>query len=362
MTSPVKSRRKVIVGMSGGVDSSVAAALLVEQGCDVIGMMLNLWTYESGKCENKCCAPDAVAQAQNVAAKLKIPFYVLDAKKDFYDIVVQAFLQGCAAGITPNPCWICNARLRWDALLARADLIGADAIATGHYARIFTDESGMVHLLKGADASKDQSYMLSGLTQAHLKRTIFPLGEMTKVQVRQKAHELGLPVAEREESQDLCFLGDEKHAEFLKKYAPETVQPGRIVDTSGREIGRHQGLAFYTIGQRKGIRIAAPEPYYVIAKDVARNLLVVDTVAHLAVRSFHVTGLQRIVPAKANAAFRADVKIRYKAEAVPALAEQVDATHWKVTSETPLRGVTPGQMAVFYDGEEVIGCAVITGQ
>lgn len=361
MTSPVKDRRKVIVGMSGGVDSSVAAALLVEQGHEVVGMMLNLWTYESDVCGNKCCTPDAVAQAQSVAAKLKIPFYVLDAKKDFYETVVQAFLQGYTTGITPNPCWICNAHLRWAALLARADLTGADAIATGHYARVFTDENGYAHLLKGLDAGKDQSYMLSGLTQAHLKRTIFPLGEMTKPQVRQKAHGLGLPVAEREESQDLCFLGSEKYAEFLKKYASEAVRPGRIVDTAGRELGRHEGLAFYTIGQRKGIRIAAAEPYYVIAKDMEKNTLVVDTAAHLGIGSFRVADLQRMIPAHDKAAFRAEVKIRYKAEAVSALVEPIDENHWKVTSETPLRGVTPGQMAVFYDDEEVIASAVITG-
>jgi tRNA-specific 2-thiouridylase len=354
MTSPVQAKRKVIVGMSGGVDSSVAAALLVEQGCEVIGMMLNLWTYESGGCENKCCTPDAVAQAQRVASQLKIPFYVVDAKKDFYQTVVQAFIQGYKDGITPNPCWICNSRLRWDYLLARANIVGAGTIATGHYARIQIDESGTAHLLKGLDNSKDQSYVLSGLTQTHLKRTIFPLGGMTKLQVRQKAHELGLEVAEREESQDLCFLGDEKYDELLKQYAPETVKPGKIVDSSGRELGEHQGLAFYTIGQRKGIRIAAAEPYYVISKDMQHNVLVVDTAERLGETTFHVTDFHRIVPDQARVTFHASVKIRYKAEPAPALVEPVDETHWKVTSDTPLRGITPGQMAVFYDGDEVL--------
>ncbi|PJH75286.1 MAG: tRNA 2-thiouridine(34) synthase MnmA, partial [Anaerolineae bacterium CG_4_9_14_0_8_um_filter_58_9] len=272
---------KVVVAMSGGVDSSVAAALLEQQGYEVIGMMLRLWSEAGREDSNRCCTPDAMTQARRVAALLDIPFYVVDAKEIFRSTVVQYFLDGYAQGVTPNPCLICNRAIRWDFMLDHALALGAEFLATGHYARKMKDESGKMKLLRAVDASKDQSYVLHGLTQEKLAKTLFPIGDYPKSEVRRLAESFGLPTATRADSQDLCFLAGEDYREFLRRNAPGICKPGPIVSRDGQVLGEHQGLAYYTIGQRKGLGIASSQPLYVLAKELATNSLIVGREAEL---------------------------------------------------------------------------------
>ncbi|HRQ32705.1 MAG TPA: tRNA 2-thiouridine(34) synthase MnmA, partial [Anaerolineales bacterium] len=243
---------KAVVAMSGGVDSSVAAALLKEQGYEVIGMMLRLWSEPGKEESNRCCTPDSMAQARRVAALLDIPFYVIDAKDVFRETVVEYFLEGYARGETPNPCLVCNRKIRWTFLLDHALALGADFMATGHYARV-RNENGKVELLRAVDRNKDQSYVLHVLDQEKLKHALFPVGEFTKPEIRQIAEKHGLPTASRKDSQDLCFLAGEDYRNFLQRNAAEMLKPGEIVTRDGEAIGSHNGLANYTIGQRKGL-------------------------------------------------------------------------------------------------------------
>ena len=255
---------KVAVAMSGGVDSSVAAALLKERGYAVVGMMLRLWSEPGTEDSNRCCTPDAMALARRVAAKLDIPFYVVDAKEIFRKTVVQTFLDGYASGETPNPCLICNRQIRWTFLLEHALALGADLMATGHYARLAWSTDGRVQLRRATDATKDQSYVLHVLDQARLKRALFPVGDYLKRDIRVLAGQYGLPTASRKESQDLCFLAGGNYRDFLRRNSANMPRPGPIVDRGGRVLGEHAGLANYTIGQRKGIGVAGPFPLYVI--------------------------------------------------------------------------------------------------
>ncbi len=344
--------------MSGGVDSSVAAALLVEQGYRVIGMMLRLWSEPGCEDENRCCTPEAMALARQVAAHLGIPFYVVDAKNVFYEHIVQFFIDGYANGITPNPCLQCNRHIRFGFLLDRARALGADFLATGHYARLRRLDDDSVHLLRGVDRSKDQSYVLSRLTQEQLRHALFPIGEFPKSEVRAMAARFGLPVAERADSQDLCFLSGGDYRDFLRRHAPQVARPGPILDTRGQTIGEHRGLAFYTIGQRKGLGISAGQPLYVITKDAARNALIVGPRAALGRRRL-VAGQVNWVGAPPDAPFRAEVKIRYTAREAPATVTLLDEHTVQVTFDEPLRDITPGQAAVFYQGERVLGGGII---
>ena len=275
---------KVVVAMSGGVDSSVAAALLKQQGYDVVGMMLRLWSEPGKEDSNRCCTPDSMAQARRVAAKLDIPFYVVDAKNVFRETVVQYFLDGYARGETPNPCLLCNRQIRWTFLLDHALALGADFMATGHYARTQKAESGKVKLLRAVDETKDQSYVLHVLTQEKLQRALFPVGDYPKAEIRQIAESFGLPTASRADSQDLCFLAGDDYRNFLARNAPQILQPGDIITREGRVVGRHNGLANYTIGQRKGLGVASPVPLYVLGKDAAQNAVIVGAEDELGTR------------------------------------------------------------------------------
>jgi tRNA-specific 2-thiouridylase len=262
--------KRVAVAMSGGVDSSVAAALLVDQGCDVFGVMMRLWV-EEGRV-NRCCSPEDVNGARRVAAQLGIPFYVLDMKDAFRETVVSFFLRGYAQGITPNPCIECNRTIRWTYLLDDALRLGATHLATGHYARVQETGNGRT-LLRGVDRQKDQSYVLSVLGQDELAHAVFPLGELTKAEVREYARQRNLPVAERPESQDLCFLAGGDYRDFLRRHDSESLTAGPILNTLGHQLGRHEGLAAYTVGQRRGLGVASNDPLYVIEKDLSRNAL-----------------------------------------------------------------------------------------
>lgn len=350
---------RVVVAMSGGVDSSVAAILLRQSGYEVIGMMLRLWS-EAGKSEaNRCCAPDAMAKARRVAAILDIPFYVIDAQQPFYTTVVRGFLDGYSQGVTPNPCLTCNRHIRWGILLEHALALNADYMATGHYARKVTTGDGEHQLWRGKDAHKDQSYVLHVLDQESLARSLFPLGELTKSEVRQIAAEHKLPVADRKDSQDLCFLAGEDYREFLRRNAPAAMQSGAMVDLSGRYLGQHQGLPFYTIGQRKGLGSYSGEPRYVLAKDISTNTLVLGSKDELGFDSLVAGQASWIAEAPPANEFLGEVKIRYKATAARCTITLMDDARFQAQFERPLIDITPGQAAVIYQGDQCLGGGII---
>ncbi len=355
----MSERPFVVVAMSGGVDSSVAAAMLVEQGYRVAGMMLRLWSEPGHEDENRCCTPDAMAQARRVAAMLGIPFYAVDVRERFRGSVVQAFLDGYSLGQTPNPCIVCNRTIRWGHLLEQAQAAGADFMATGHYARLRQTVEGKVQLLRARDERKDQSYVLSSLNQTQLARTLLPLGEYIKPEVRELAHRFNLPVAERPDSQDLCFLGQEDYRSFLTRQMPEIVRPGPIVTRSGQLLGEHQGLAFYTIGQRKGLGIAAADPLYVLEKDMAGNRLIVGVEAELGRLELQARAINWIAGNAPLESFQAEVKIRYKATPAVALVTPLDDNRAQVSFVHAARDITPGQLATFYQGDVVLGSGII---
>jgi tRNA-uridine 2-sulfurtransferase len=357
--NPASSFPTVVVAMSGGVDSSVAAALLVQQGYPVIGMMMRLWSEPGCEEDNRCCTPDAVAQARRVAGILGIPFYVVDAQNIFRTTVVQYFLDAYTQGVTPNPCLVCNRTVRWGFLLNQALALGAESMATGHYVRLRRDEQQRVQILRGVYAPKDQSYVLYMLNQAQLAHAVFPLGEYTKPQVRQLARDFGLPVAERADSQDLCFLGSTDYRDFLKRYAPQVENPGPILTQDGRQIGQHQGLAFYTIGQRKGLRLASPDPLYVLSKDASRNALIVGREHELGGQALSAAEVSWVAGEAPLQAFHAQVKIRYKAQDAWATVTPLENARAQVHFDQPVRDITPGQAVVFYNGEICLGGGLI---
>jgi tRNA-specific 2-thiouridylase len=349
----------VVVAMSGGVDSSVAAALLKEEGFEVSGMMLRLWSEPGKENSNRCCTPDSMAQARRVAGMLGIPFYVIDAKEVFRETVVEYFLQGYARGETPNPCLICNRSIRWTFLLEHALAIGADYLATGHYARLRQAPDGKIELLRAVDHSKDQSYVLHVLTQEKLQRALFPVGAYTKPQIRALAERYGLPTASRKDSQDLCFLAGEDYRNFIRRNAADMLAPGEIVTRDGKVLGQHTGLANYTIGQRKGLGIAFPLPLYVLAKDASRNVLVVGTQEELGTQALTAREVNWVSGDAPTEPFRAEVKIRYTAREAEAWVEPLGEGKVRVQFDAPQRDVTAGQAAVFYRGEVLVGGGII---
>ena len=349
---------KVVVAMSGGVDSSVAAALLKQQGHEVIGMMLRLWSEPGKEDSNRCCTPDSMAQARRVAAKLDIPFYVVDAKNVFRETVVQYFLDGYARGETPNPCLLCNRQIRWTFLLDHALALGADFMATGHYVRR-KEDGGKITLLRAVDPSKDQSYVLHVLTQEKLQRALFPVGEYPKTEIRRIAESFGLPTASRPDSQDLCFLAGEDYRNFLQRNAADMLRPGEIVTRDGRVVGQHNGLPNYTIGQRKGLGAASPVPLYVLDKDAGTNTVIVGTQDELGTRELIAKDVNWIRGEAPTEPFRAEVKIRYTARPAWAWVTPLDGDQARVQFDAPARDVTAGQAAVFYVEEEVLGGGII---
>ena len=350
---------KVFVAMSGGVDSSVAAALLKEQGYDVIGMMMRLWSEPGKEESNRCCTPDSMAQARRVAAILDIPFYVIDAKDVFRETVVEYFLEGYARGETPNPCLICNRKIRWTFLLDHALTLGAEYMATGHYVRIKRNEGGKSELLRAVDRSKDQSYVLHVLNQEKLKHALFPVGDYPKTEIRQIAEKHGLPTASRKDSQDLCFLAGEDYRNFLKRNAAEILKPGEIVTRDGQLLGAHNGLANYTIGQRKGLGVASPVPLYVLGKNAVDNTIIVGTKDELGSTELTAHDVRWVSGESPSEAFRAEVKIRYTAKEAEALVMPIEKNQVKVQFDAPQRDITAGQAVVLYQGDVLIGGGLI---
>jgi tRNA-specific 2-thiouridylase len=366
--------------MSGGVDSSVAAALLKEEGHEVIGMMLRLWS-EPGVIEddgvvrvaqNKCCSLESVDDARRVARKLDIPFYLVNVEQEFKKNVVDYFYEEYVAGRTPNPCLTCNRHIRFTLLLNRARSLDAEYLATGHYVRVETDPlTGKRRLRRGADREKDQSYVLHVLNQKQLTHACFPLGPYTKPQVRAMAAERGLTVASKPESQEICFVAQNDYRGFIDRYAVtlagkehsgigatthangllQLPKPGPIFDLNGKSLGRHRGLAYYTIGQRKGLGITSPEPLHVLKIDSEQNALIVGSAKDLEKKSCTVSNMHYISGETPTKPFNAQARIRYKAPEQEAVVTPLEGQRASVTFANPQRAITPGQAAVFYGGE-----------
>ena len=353
------SKKRVVVAMSGGVDSSVAAALLVEQGYDVIGMMMRLWSEPHLTQFNRCCTPDQMADARRIADQLGIPFYAVDVQDYFRKMIVQFFIDGYTAGETPNPCIECNRKIRFEWLLDQALALDADYLATGHYAQIKHSAENGYELWKGLDPRKDQSYVLHVMGQNELSKVLFPIGGMQKSVVRELAAKFNLPVAKKSDSMDLCFLGNDTYKNFLNRNAPQLGQPGPIVTTAGEQVGKHNGLPFYTIGQRKGLGISAPEPLFVLNKNIQENTLIVGTRSEVGQTTLTARKVNWIngVP---EGELRAEVKIRYKNRPNPATITPMLDQQALVTFDDPLGGIAPGQGAVFYDGDRCIGGGLIS--
>jgi len=350
---------RVVVAMSGGVDSSVAAALLREQGYQVIGVTMQIWPQGEDKFGG-CCGIGAVEDAKKVAYRLGIPHYVMNFRDIFARKVIADFCQEYRLGRTPNPCIRCNQYIKFEALLKRARELGADFVATGHHARIEKDEvTGRYFLKKGVDQQKDQSYFLYPVTQEQLRHILMPVGNYTKEMVRKIARELELPVADRPESQEICFIPDDNYAQFLKDYLPQAAQPGPILDEQGNVLGTHHGIMFYTIGQRKGLGIAAQEPLYVIAIEPERNAIIVGPKERAFGDELIASGLHWITFDRLTQPLTAKAKIRYRHPEAEAMVIPLDEDKVYVKFTEPQLAITPGQAVVFYDGDTVIGGGTI---
>lgn len=348
---------KIVVAMSGGVDSSVAAAILKEQGHDVIGITMQIWP--SKKSFGGCCSLEAVNDARKVADKLGIPHYLLNFRDVFKRDVVDNFIEEYKQGRTPNPCIRCNQFIKFDYLHQKAKELGAEFVATGHYARIVPG----FKLLKGIDKRKDQAYVLYMMNQESLAHTLYPLGEMTKEEVRKLAKKYDLPVAEKEESQEICFVEDDDYGRFIKENCPEAVKPGPIMDKAGNIIGQHDGIAFYTLGQRKGIGSHKSLPKYVVALDRKKNAVIIGDQEDTFGKELTANNVSFISGKAPDKPLEIKAKIRYNSPEEEAVLypqeKKEDKEKAKVVFKKLQRAITPGQSVVFYMGEEVLGGGII---
>lgn len=355
--------KKVLIGMSGGVDSSVAAALLKEQGYEVIGVTMRVWEEEDpcAVTDGKgCCSLSAVEDARRVAAMLQIPYYVMNFKDIFKERVVDYFKREYLLGRTPNPCIACNRYIKFDALLNKALSMGIDYVATGHYGRIEYDPVLDRYILKkAADTHKDQTYVLYNLTQGQLKRALLPLGDYTKDEVRQMAEELGLKVASKPDSQEICFIPDNDYSRFIENNVEDKIEPGYFVDVHGNVLGEHKGIINYTIGQRKGLGVSLGKPAYVVHIDPYTNTVVLGGNDDVFSRGLIASDLNFITIDKLESSMDVKAKIRYSAKEAPATITPIDMERVEVVFEEPVRAITPGQSVVFYDGDMVVGGGII---
>ena len=353
--------KKVVVGMSGGIDSSVAAMLLVEQGYEVIGATLKIWgegEYLDGEWHDRSCCK--IGLARYAAERLKIPYYIWDAQKEFQQYVVDEFCREYINGRTPNPCIRCNEKVKFSLLLEKAKNIGADYIATGHYSRVsFSPEENRYLLKKGLDTDKDQSYFLYRLSQAQLSRMVFPIGEYTKAEVTLMAESLDLPVEEIKESQEVCFVTQEGYQEFIASHVPASISPGKFVTSKGEVLGEHKGIAFYTIGQRRGLKIAAGERRYVVSIDAASNHIVLGRSEELYSKGLIASDIHTISGEPFKDTRCLDVRIRYRNATSKAIVTPVGEGCIRVIFEEPQWAVTPGQSVVFYEDDIVAGGGII---
>jgi len=349
----------VLVAMSGGVDSSVAACLLAEQGYEVLGSHMKLLHLPSGGVDHGCCGPRARADAEEVARIAGFPFEVVDMSEAFEETVLDDFFSEHEVGRTPNPCVRCNEHIKFGAFLERAKRLGMDFVATGHYVRTSRGDDGRWHLRRGLDRNKDQSYMLHPLGQEQLARSLFPVGGMSKGQTRAHAERLGLPVAGKPDSQEVCFVPGADHAAFLEEYVPRLVREGEIVDPAGNVLGRHRGAFRFTIGQRRGLGVSTGRRTYVVDVDAERNRVVVGPGELLARRGLVADRASWVAgEPPGDGPFEAEVRIRYRGDDVPAVVE-ADGPTVRVEFSAPQRGIAPGQSVVFYRGDEVLGGARI---
>ncbi len=359
--------KKVLVAMSGGVDSSVTALLLKEQGYEVIGAHMKLWDYVDvgGDIykDGRCCTIDSITDCRFVCDSIGAPFYVLNLSEDFRRDVIDNFAAEYRAGRTPNPCVRCNSEVKWDVFLHKADQLGCDFVATGHYAFIEQNSRGRWQIRKGVDKTRDQSYVLWGLSQEALSRTRMPLGILHKSQVREAARKHNLRTAAKPESREICFVADNDYRRFLIEYEEKQgrrYEPGEIVHENGTVMGQHKGTAFYTVGQRKGLGIAHPTPLYVQKIDVERNRVIVGDNDSLFRDSFEMQDVNWVATEPESEPFDAEVKIRYLHHPRPARIEPLPDGRLRVTFHDEQRAITPGQSAVFYDGNIVLGGGVIS--
>ncbi len=357
---------RIVVAMSGGVDSSVTAALLKQQGHDVIGVTLNVWPDQPIDAVTRtkaCCGLSAVDDARRVADLLGIPYYVLNFRELFREFVIADFVREYTRGRTPNPCVRCNQHVKFRPVLQRAAALGADYIATGHYVRRDWDpQTGRYRLRKAVDTTKDQSYVLFPMRQEELARTLFPLGEYTKAETRRLAEAFGLPVARKPESMEICFIPDHRYGRYVQEQAPERVVPGPIIDTQGRYRGEHPGIIYFTIGQRKGLGLASDEPLYVVDIDPERNVLIVGSESDLLHTELIADGLNLVALPALEGPVRCRARIRYRMEEAPATvlpAPEHGEDAVRVIFDAPQRAITPGQAVVFYDGDVLLGGATI---